>query len=598
MLKNICLGIFILFFLGSVTFAADTAESFKLEPIYITKNKSVYGNTYSLKYDQVENLPYNTPIEAIQNLPVDLQSRSLGGGIQTDFSMRGSNFQEVLVLFNGQRINDPQTAHYNSDIPLTNEDIEKIQAMPGVSSALFGPDSIGGALNFITKKPKENKAVIHFAAGQDNIKSGLFSVTRKADNLGVRLSLSRQSSSGFSEDTDYKNLTAFLASLVDMPMGEFSLNAGYQDKDYGAYDFYTPGLGFPSREHVKTYLVDTGFNLNQGGFVIRPNFLWRSHYDTFILDKTQKRSSYRNRHRTNVYLPSIYLQKEVPVLGKFGAGFEYASEQICSSNLGRHYRNHQSFFFDDAKEISGKASVVLSGRIDNYNDFGTNYSGSAGLKFNVSNNNVLHLGISRSIRVPTFTELYYSDPTTVGNDSLKSEKSLTYEAGSTYRNDKFSLGATIFFRDEDDSIDWVKSRVSDPRWIARNISGSAVKGVETSFGMKFLKFFEISSNYTYVDRDSNNASYFYKYGQNYSKHLAGASFLFDFSRIRGSFGLLYKKKPARGGWLLFSSRIGYRILDCTELFIEGTNLLNRSYEEIPGIPQPKRQIEAGLRFEW
>jgi hypothetical protein len=48
---------------------------------------------------------------------VDLQERA-PDGVQSDLSILGSTFAETLVLLNGLRLNDAQTAHHDMDIPV------------------------------------------------------------------------------------------------------------------------------------------------------------------------------------------------------------------------------------------------------------------------------------------------------------------------------------------------------------------------------------------------------------------------------------------------------------------------------------------------
>ena len=277
-----------------------------LETLVITKQKQFLLNVYATEPDQASAFHYQSGLEDLRNLPVDLQSRALASGIQTDFSLRAATFSQVLILLNGQRINDPQTAHHNADIPFTKEDFKQIEVIPGAGSSLFGPDAIGGAVNFMLKTPKERKMVWEFAAGNQRNGYGLFSISDNFKDLGFRVSVEDAQSKGFSYDTDFKKFTAALGTLSQLPLGSWENNFGYQEKEFGAYDFYTPGLGYPSREWTKTYLLNSGFSLNKFDLLIKPNFLWRRHFDKFALN--QAIANY-NTHYTDMLVPSIYLQK-------------------------------------------------------------------------------------------------------------------------------------------------------------------------------------------------------------------------------------------------------------------------------------------------
>lgn len=432
-------GLFILIILFnyfSLGFCSDDL-SFDLEPLVITKSNIHLTNPYSLEFDSLKNLPFTSWSEALTFSPLDLQSRTLKVDIQTDFSLRGSTYQGVLILIDGQRVNDPKLGHYNCDLPLSREDIQRIEVIPGVGSSIFGPDAIGGAINIILKKPKEKKKTLESSFGSHQTKSGVFSITEKKDNLGMRFSLERQESNGFYYDTDFKRFAATFKSSLDITEGEFNIDLGYLEKEFGAYDFYTPARGYASKEWIKTYLLNTGLNLARQGFIIKPNFLWRRHYDKFVLDKTYVRSTSLNHHRSDVYTPNIYFQKETAILGRIGLGLEYGEERINSTVLGKYNREHKSIFMDDSKNLIPKLSLGLSARTDDYDGFNQAYAGSLNFRYKISEENSLHFGASRSIRIPTFHELYYNDSTTTGDSTLSCEESLSYEAGWDYKKKDF-----------------------------------------------------------------------------------------------------------------------------------------------------------------
>lgn len=587
---------FILFIiLPQVSFPAED-NPLDLEPLVITKQKQFLLNTYATEAAQSRAFNYQSSLEDLSSLPVDLQSRALGSGIQADFSLRGSTFQQVLILLNGQRINDPQTAHHNSDIPFTKEDIQKIEVIPGANSSLFGPDAIGGAINFALAVPEERKFTWEFAAGNNRNGYGLFSLSDKIKNLGLRFSVEDAQSKGFRYDTDYKKFTASLGAYLDLPdTGVWENNFGYQEKAFGAYDFYSPGLGKPSYERTKTYLFDSSFVLNKDGLLIKPNFIWRRHFDKFAYIRTI--DSY-NHHHTDMFVPGIYFQKEAGLLGKVGLGLEYGQERIISSNMGKHARDHKSIFLDNSVAVGRSWELGSSLRVDDFSDFDIEYTGSLSAKFKLTNESAFNFGISRNMRVPSFTELYYSDPTTIGNFDLAAENAWNYQVGFEYKEEGFSSGLSVFLRQEKEMIDWVKSGPTQTYWQARNFTRDNVFGLEYSLHKQINKLLSFDAYYTYTDKKINNQGYLYKYGPNYARHLVNTVFSFDLPCGRQEIGFNYKKRPARNGWLLMNTGFNYNLNKNSKIFLNSTNILNVEYQDITGIPQAGRYVEAGLRLEW
>ena len=79
---------------------------------------------------------------------VDLQQRS---GAQADVSLRGAGFEQVLVLVDGVRVSDVQTGHFDLDLTVPLDRIERVEILRGPASSLFGADAVGGVVNVVTR---------------------------------------------------------------------------------------------------------------------------------------------------------------------------------------------------------------------------------------------------------------------------------------------------------------------------------------------------------------------------------------------------------------------------------------------------------------
>jgi hypothetical protein len=88
-----------------------------------------------------------------QDSSVDIRARGQDG-TQADLSIRGSSFDQVLVLVNGVRMNDAQTGHHSLDLPLPLESVSQVEVLHGSGATLYGSDAVGGTINFVTRKPE------------------------------------------------------------------------------------------------------------------------------------------------------------------------------------------------------------------------------------------------------------------------------------------------------------------------------------------------------------------------------------------------------------------------------------------------------------
>ncbi|MGM0668652.1 MAG: TonB-dependent receptor, partial [Gemmatimonadota bacterium] len=80
---------------------------------------------------------------------VEVQSRSPA---QSDLSIRGAGFEQVVVLVNGVRMSDPQTGHFDLNLTVPLDQVERIEILRGPASALYGADAVGGVVNVVTRE--------------------------------------------------------------------------------------------------------------------------------------------------------------------------------------------------------------------------------------------------------------------------------------------------------------------------------------------------------------------------------------------------------------------------------------------------------------
>jgi iron complex outermembrane receptor protein len=90
---------------------------------------------------------------------LNLQARA-GEGVQADLAIRGTTFEQSLVLVNGLRVDDPETGHLNLDIPVPLDAVARVDVLHGSGSTFYGSDAIGGAVNLLTSAPGAGLSVV------------------------------------------------------------------------------------------------------------------------------------------------------------------------------------------------------------------------------------------------------------------------------------------------------------------------------------------------------------------------------------------------------------------------------------------------------
>ena len=112
----------------------------------------------------------NAPVHDLQDLlkfasAVDVRQRG-NNGVQADISIRGSSFDQVLILLNGIQLNDPQTGHHNLNLPVSYDAIDRIEILEGPSARLYGPNAFAGAINIITGQASSPQITGRISSGQ------------------------------------------------------------------------------------------------------------------------------------------------------------------------------------------------------------------------------------------------------------------------------------------------------------------------------------------------------------------------------------------------------------------------------------------------
>ena len=597
-------------FLSILTFSIFSATcvhaATELEPIVV--RQSLYGSAGSgpvssvVTREDIKDMPVNTPEDMLHYLGVDLQARG-PYGVKSDISINASTFQQVLILVNGVPIKDTQTSHHDLDLYFNLDDVEKIELIPAAASAKYGPGGSGGAINFVLKKAgtaaagDAEKNFISVAGGNHYTaeqKLGLSYSLFKAKN---RFSFSNSSSGGSRYDTDFRTNTFFTSSVWENRDTSYFLDGGYNEKEFGAYDFYTPARGYPSKEWTNTKFIDARAVLRSDRVVFEPRLNFRQHKDKFMLDITRPKL-YLNHHTTNTYQAGGRVSMP---FGKndLGMGADYGQEQIISNNLGRHIRGHWDAYLDPTFELSASTTLNLTARVDSYTTFAEEFTGSLSLKHIFNGNNDVYATFGRTIRVPTFTELYYNDPTTTGDANLKPESALNFETGWGRKlSDSLRGSLSFFVRNEQDTIDYTKLAAADPKFIARNIAKATTQGINAYLKWDANDKASFDIRYIFNNKRRNNNGQIFKYGLSHLKHMIDLGIDNKFSSGRNRVDLIMKKKPNRRDWVLVNDRVSFDVKKDVELFAEVYNLFNVEFQEIEGIPEQGRLFKAGVKFSW
>jgi iron complex outermembrane receptor protein len=539
-----------------------------------------------------QDLLHNNWVDYLELSPsLDLRQRA-PNDVQGDLSIRGSTFGQALVLLNGLRMDDVQSGHHDMDLPIPTELIQRIEILRGAGSTLYGSDAMAGSLNVITATPEHTD--LHVGAGVGNFgvneQSGSASlVWRKLDE---QLDAERDFSSGFRTDRDYRSLTLFSNTGVESALGHSLLMMGYGDKPFGADQFYGP---FNSWERTKSWFAGVKQDLGKN---TEFDFGFRRHTDEFILLRDNP-SVYENNHVDKSWQADLRRHDQVTKNSALFYGAEGIHESIVSNNLGNHDRSRGAVYLDYDVRALKRFSFSLGGREEIFSSSHGEFNPTAAAGVWLKSSLKLKGSVSRAFRLPSYTDLYYSDPANIGNPNLLPEHAWDYEGGVLWSPTARVKGeATVFERHDRDVIDYVRSSASSP-YMAENIQALNFTGVELSIEVKLPHNQQVQIAYTGlhgVQQSLNGLQT--KYSFNYPTNDGVIAWN---GRLPGKFiartrvGVV--DRYASDPYALWDAAVA-REFGHVAAHLVLSNISDTQYEEIQGVIMPGRSVVFGLDFFW
>jgi iron complex outermembrane recepter protein len=537
-----------------------------------------------------QSLLLNTLTDVLKLDPsLDVAERA-PNGIQADLSIRGGGFGQTLILLNGQRLNDVQSAHHNMDIPVPLDSISRVEVMRGSGSALYGSDAVAGAINIITEPPETTELRLRTSVGNYGINQQRASMAFAGRKLSEQLSFSRDFSSGFIPDRDYRNLDFSSLTRMASGLGTSTLTLSYMDHPFGADQFYG---NFNSWEDTKTWFAGVQQSI---GMKTSASFAYRRHSDLFVLYRDRPQV-FTNHHSDESWQAAVRRREEINASTTFFYGVEGLHESIVSNNLGDHARSRAAAYAALDLRALKRFSLTVAAREEVYRKWSGALTPSVAGGMWISPKLKMRASVSRAFRVPSYTDLYYHDPANVGSPNLRPERAWTYETGFDWVPSARLHGELTFFtRRERDGIDFYRESPTSI-YRALNIQNLDFRGVEASIRYTPSRVHTFDLRYTALhgQQDTIPAG-FTKYTFNYPVN--SGVFAWQITP-RGNFVL-----RTRVGALERRARDPYAIWDVYaglphgsfHPYLQVTNTANTSYQEVLGVPMPGRTIVGGVEL--
>jgi len=553
-----------------------------------------------LTKEDIAHLPVQSLNEALAYLPgVDIRNRGIKGS-QADISLRGSTFEQVLIMINGVKINDPQTGHHSLNIPIPLESIERIEVLKGPGSRRYGQNALAGAINIITRVPQIPQTSIRLEGGSYGTVQGSASTTLGNDDFRQLFNASHTRSDGYRHNTDFKTTQLFYQNEWITEEGKWSVLAGHADRKFGANGFYASPTYVDQYEEVQTSTANVQYSKIGNRWHFKPSLYWRRNQDEYLLVRG-KPEVYRNLHVTNTMGAEVNGGYQSD-FGLTGLGLEFRALGIQSNNLGDHQRREWAVFVEH-RWRSNKLSITPGFNVNYFSEFGTFFYPGIDIGYAISEHWSIYGNAGQTYRIPTYTDLYYIGPTNIGNEQLEPEEAMTYEAGFKYFGDRWYLNGAYYLRDSRNLIDWVKEKEMDP-WQPENFYHARIQGIEWEsryrFGENLLNLSHLKLFYTYVQADliDTDQVKFSRYALDNLKHQAMIQLdgsIID--KISYSLSGRYLDRVNLDDYFLMDAQVQYG-WNKGKIWLQLNNLFDSEYTETSGVPMPGRWFNGGVSVKF
>ena len=616
-------------------------EAVELNPVTVTATltpttQSQTGrNLIVIDGARLQQLPVHSIDELLRYVPgIEVQARG-PMGTQSDFVMRGSTFQQTLVILDGLRLNDPITGHFSSYIPIAPAEIERIEILKGASSAIYGSDAVGGVIHIITRSFAQKQNGLLQKGASANLATGEWGLVNVA--AGGYYKAERTAVAG-----GYQSNNA-MGQPLRGTRGFFHLHTGslsashhinnywqiggrlaWDSRRFGAQNYYTTSPADTADESVKTFWSQLRIQYQKGKGKLSLHGSLKKIQDDFRFNS----ASAPNTNKSNLAQALAVYEKAFLKSSYLTTGLQFQNRRIRSNDRGNHAVAQAAAFAVLKQSIAKLVTLTPALRLDWDERSGTELIPQLNVSYKIAAFQ-LRGSIGKTIRQADFTERYNNynraavpGLSRVGNPDLGAETALNYEAGADlFLGKNLKIAATYFRRDYNDLIDFASTPYSDmPRrenlnpagtyFLAKNIAAVTTTGFETDavFSKNLQKQRRLFATFGLVVLNSETGDGPPSlYLSSYARFLTNFALAYTAPRWSLSASSLYKRRNEQSAaaikaalskdyFVMHAKADVFVIKKMLSLFVQVDNIFDRPYSDLLGAQMPRRWLMGGVKW--
>lgn len=612
------------------------SQSMDLDPVFVSsslqdkKQRESGRNIIFFTKEDIQKIPGNSLDEILRFVPgIEVQMRGPSGA-QADFVFRGGTFQQVLVLIDGIRINEPLTGHFNSYIPVLKEEIQRIEILKGAAASLFGSDAVGGVIHVITHKSfeKEKEKSLHaslkrgsYGLSQQTLSVG---ISKPKTNLFAGAQYNKVNGEELRGTRGFVKTGLYTISLTRKLSNEWNLHArlAMDRRNFNAQNFYTNFASDTATETVNS----TWQQVSLTKMTSKKNY-----YVLFGARQLEDEYRFRpksiaNNNRTR--LMNIDLRQVNKIKwqqARWTNGIQLSNKIIQSNDRGNHTHQHAGLYSVFLHQPLKGLFLTEGLRLDWDRSYKWNIIPQFNLSYVLKSLN-LRGSIAKGVRDADFTERFNNYNKTgitsgrIGNPNLKAEKSLNLELGADFFNQSpIQIHFTLFRRNQSNLIDWINTTYNNmPRRenlipggtyaLALNIASVQTTGVELDINGAHQLSSQLNIRWntglTLVNATATN-EVSSLYLSNYARVIWNSNLQLTHTKGLLSISTLLKRReqqttntliiPVSKSFGIVNARADLYLWNKrASLLLQADNIFNIKYADFVGAKMPSRWITTGV----
>ena len=626
-----------------------TAREMMLEEVSVTGSRAPLTKSQAARMVTVLDRAdiAQAPVQSINDLlkyAVGVDVRQRGPiGAQTDISIRGGTQDQIILLLNGINICDPQTGHNAMDLPIDLSEIVRIEVLEGPAGRIYGSSSLVGAINIVTRRPLptspagEEKLHLRMEVGSYGYAATAARILLPPyrEGWGGSLSAGYSRSDGYSRskagtlNTDFSGSKAFYQGQYVDDDVRINWHLGIADKGWGSSTFYASPKWQADNQYEHTTKLFSAIQAEThcGKLRLMPSIYWNQNYDRYEGYRNHPEKMKYNYNRTDVY--GINLSSFFDwVAGRTAFGAEIRNEDLVSGNLGEPLSEPRPIKGTNRDYTLGVNRTNISGYLE-HNLLLNHLTISAGLvavKNTWSNMNMsiypgidisyrpdshwtLHASYNTSLRMPSFTEMYYKLQGYSADPHLKPEEMRAFEVGGQYSQRTLTVSATIWRHHGHNMIDWIMDTSMGNEAVWQSVNHTKVN----SIGMEISARLNIQSSifnisYSYINQDKEQEpNIVSQYALEYLRHKLVANAQLPLWK-QLSLGINFRWQDRVGQYTDFDGVVQdyrpYALVDARlswqqpkyQVYLEANNLFDKDYVDFGHVEEPGRWLIMGLHI--